>query len=125
MVSLSSIEKESIATSGDFFKDCLLARKVRNQIRKNFEKKKVSQAPSVNFGQNWLFCKIHVLWNIFRLSMARVLKKYIRSRSYLMVIFFKENSRSYGKFTERLFLLQFFYAKFFEPVIFRFPVSGC
>ena len=75
MVSLSSIEKESIATSGDFFKDCLLARKVRNQIRKNFEKKKVSQASSVNFGQNWLFCKTHVLWNIFCLSMARVLKK--------------------------------------------------
>ena len=39
--------------------------------------------------------------------MAKVLEKYVGSSLYLVVTFLKENSHSYGKFSERLFLLYF------------------
>ena len=50
------------------------------------------------------------------LSVAKILEKHVRSSSYLLQIFFKENSHSHGKFTERLFLLQFLYIRFFEQI---------
>ena len=51
MTSISSIEKDSIATSPDSFKDCILACKISTQVYKNFEKRKVPQAASGNFVQ--------------------------------------------------------------------------
>ena len=86
----------------------------------NFEKRKVPQEVSGNFAQKWLLCK-----TIFvPLSVAKVLGKQVRSSSYLVLVFFKENSYSHGKFNERLFLLQLFYTKFFEAIFFRTPISG-
>ena len=64
MVSLSSIEKDSIATTRDSFKDCMLSCKIRNQRDKNFEKRKVPEAVSGNFAQKWLFCKTYALYNV-------------------------------------------------------------
>ena len=64
MVSLSSIEKDSIAAARNSFKDCTRASKIRNQMLTNFHKKKVPQAVSGNFGQKWLFCKTYILCNI-------------------------------------------------------------
>ena len=43
------------------------------------------------------------------LSVAKILEKHIQSSSFLVQVFFKKNSHSHGKFTERLFLLQFLY----------------
>ena len=51
MTSISSIEKDSIATTPDSFKDCILACKISNQVHTNFEKRKVPQAASGNFVQ--------------------------------------------------------------------------
>ena len=61
MASVSLIEKDSIATTWDSFKDCILARKIRNlretSRKENFEKRKFLQAASGSFAQKWLFCK--------------------------------------------------------------------
>ena len=51
MASISSIEKNSIATTPDSFKDCFLACKISNQEHTNFQKRKVQQATSDNFVQ--------------------------------------------------------------------------
>ena len=58
------------------------------------------------------------------ISVAKILEKHARSSSYLALVFFKENSHSRGKFTERLFLLQLFYTKFCKQMFFRTPISG-
>ena len=114
MTSISSIEKDSLATTPDSFKDCILACKISNQVHTNFEKRKVPQAASGKFVQNDCFVR-HVFCTIFvSLSAAKILEKRVRGSSYLLSIFFKENSNSHGKFTEPLFLLQFLYIKFFE-----------
>ena len=65
MVSLSSIEKDTIVTTRDSFKDCMLACKIRNQMHTNFEKRKVPQAISNNFAQKWLFCKTCSIHHLF------------------------------------------------------------
>ena len=49
--SLSSFEKDSIVTTRDSFKDCILACKIRNQMHTNFEKRKVPQAVNGNYAQ--------------------------------------------------------------------------
>ena len=49
MTSISSVEKDCIATTADSFKDCILAYKISNQVRTKFEKRKVPQAASGNF----------------------------------------------------------------------------
>ena len=51
MTSISSVEKDSIATTPDSFKDCILACNVSNQVHTNFQKRKVPQAESGNFDQ--------------------------------------------------------------------------
>ena len=51
MTSISSIEKDSLATTPGSFKDCILACKISNQAHTNFEKRKVPQAASGNFVQ--------------------------------------------------------------------------
>ena len=122
MVSLSSIEKDSIATTRDLFRDCILPCKIRNQT---LRKEKFHKQSVVILQKKFLlFCKTCVLYNILLLSTAKVLEKYVRSSSYLAAIFFKENSHSHGKFTERLFLLHLLYTKFFEPIFLKNPVSG-
>ena len=51
MTSISSIEKDSIVTTPDCFKDCIIACKTSNHVHTNLEKTKVQQAASGNFGQ--------------------------------------------------------------------------
>ena len=51
MTSISSIEEDSIATTPDSFRDCILACEISNQVHTNFEKRKVPQAASGNFVQ--------------------------------------------------------------------------
>ena len=51
MTSVSSIKIDSIATTPDSFKDCLLACKISNQVPTNFEERKVPQAARGNFVQ--------------------------------------------------------------------------
>ena len=58
------------------------------------------------------------------LSVTKILEKHVQSSSYLLWVFFKENSHSHGKFTERLFLLQFLYIKFFEQIFELLFVAG-
>ena len=65
MASISSMEKGSIATARDYFKNLVLACKISNQIHANFKKRKVPQAARGNFAQKWLFCKTDVLHNIW------------------------------------------------------------
>ena len=66
-----------------------------------------------------MFCTIFV-----SLSVANILENYVRSSSYLVQVFFKENLHSHGKFTEQLFLLRFFYIKFFEQIFWRAPICS-
>ena len=89
MVTLSSVEKDSIANTRDSFKDCILARKVRNQMDKYLEKRKVPQAVSGNFVQKWLFCKIYALYNICYFICGQSSETHVRSSSYLLWVFFK------------------------------------
>ena len=64
----------------------------------NARKRKVLQVASSNFAPKWLLCKT-MFWTIVALlSVAYV-------TFILNKVFFKENSHSYGKFTERLFPL--------------------
>ena len=51
MTPVSSIKIDSIATTPDSFKDCLLACKISNQVPTNIEERKVPQAASGNFVQ--------------------------------------------------------------------------
>ena len=83
MASIRSIEKDSIATTPDSFKDCILACKVSNQVHTNFEKRDVHKQPVAILFKNdcsvrHMFCTIFV-----SLSVAKILKKHVRSRSYL------------------------------------------
>ena len=51
MGSISSIEKDSIVTTRNSFKNYILACKVNSQMHTNFEKIKVPQGASGNFVQ--------------------------------------------------------------------------
>ena len=77
MTSVSSIQKDSTATTPDSFKDCILTCKINNQVHKNFEKRKVPQAGSGNLFKNdcsarHMFCTIFV-----SLSVAKTLQKHV------------------------------------------------
>ena len=107
MTSTSSIEKNSIATTPDSFKDCILALKISSQMHTNIEKRSVPQAASCNLFKN--DCSVRLFSTTFvSLSVTEFLKKHVRSSSYLLQFFFKENSHSHGKFSEWLLLLQFY-----------------
>ena len=84
MTSISSIEEDSIATTPDSFRDCILACEISNQVHTNFEKRKVPQAASGNFVQN--ACSVrHMFCTIFvSLSVAKILENHVRSSSYLL-----------------------------------------
>ena len=87
MVSLSLIEKDSIATTRYSFKDCILACKIRNQMHINFEKKKFHKKSAVILLKNGcsvrhMFCAIFV-----PLSVAKVLAKYVQSNSFGIGLF--------------------------------------
>ena len=77
MVSSSSIEKDSLATTRDSFENWILACKIRNQIHTNFEKRKVPQAVSGNLAVRHMFCTMFV-----PSCVAKVLEKHVRSSSY-------------------------------------------
>ena len=121
MVSLNSIKKGFIATTRDAFKDCIVECKVRNQKciyilrEENFHKQSV--VILLKTGCSWR----HILRIFVPLSVAKILKKHVRSISYLVLVFLKENSHSHGEFTELLFLMQLRYTKFFETIFFRTP----
>ena len=51
MTLISSIKEDSIATTPDSFKYCILACKISNQAHTDFEKRKVPQAASGNLFQ--------------------------------------------------------------------------
>ena len=51
MASISSIENDSVVTTRDSFKNCILVCKISDQMHTNFEKRKVPQAASGNFVQ--------------------------------------------------------------------------
>ena len=53
------------------------------------------------------------------LSTTKVLEKHVRSSSYLVLVFFKENSYSHGKSTKWVFLLQLLYTKFSNRYFFE------
>ena len=86
MAFISSIEKDSIATTRDSFKDCILACKISSQMYIDLEKRKVPQAavPQAKVLQNG--CSVrHTFSTIFvSLSVAKVLEKYVRSCLYLV-----------------------------------------
>lgn len=51
MASMSLIERDSIVTTRDSFKDCILACGIGNQMHTNFKKRNVPQAASGTFAQ--------------------------------------------------------------------------
>ena len=63
-----------------------------------------------------IFCTIFV-----PLSVVKVLGKHVRGSSYLALVFFKENSYSHGKFTERLVLLQLLNCSFSKRYFSELP----
>ena len=83
MACRSSFEKDSIATTQDSFKDCILACKISNQMHTNFEKKTVRKQPMVilcnDCSVRHMFCKIFV-----SSSVVKILEKHVRSSSYLV-----------------------------------------
>ena len=74
MVSLSSIEKDSITTNRDSFKDNIHSCKVRNQMHTNFVKTKVPILLKNG-------CSVkHMFYTIFApLSVAKNLGKHVQS----------------------------------------------
>ena len=120
MASLSLIEKGSVATTRDSFKDCIPACNYKSNAYK-LREKKVPQAVSGNFTKKWLFCMSCTI--SLRLFVAKALEKHVRSSSFSISLF-QRKLHSHGKFTERLFLLQLLYTKFFKLIFFRTPISG-
>ena len=57
MVSISSIEKDSIVITRDFFKDYMLVCNIGNQMHAKFQEKYFHQAVSARFAQKSFFCK--------------------------------------------------------------------
>ena len=66
-----------------------------------------------------MFCAVSV-----SLSVVKVLEKHVRISSCLVLVFFKGNSHSHGKFIERLFLLKWLYTKFFQTIFFKLFLVG-
>ena len=89
MTSISSIEKDSLATTPDSFKDCILACKISNQVHTNFEKRKVPQAASAKFVQNDCFVRHVFCTVVVSLSAAKILEKHVRGSSYLFIFAWK------------------------------------
>ena len=73
---LSSIKKDSVVTTRDSSKDCILACKISNQMHTNFEKRKVPPAVSGDFAQKFCkTCKTYVMYNICSFICAQMLLK--------------------------------------------------
>ena len=94
MVSLSSIEKDSVATTGDCYKYCILACKIRNQTCKWMQtSKRKEKFHKLKILLRYCYSVRPKFCIIFDpLSVAKVLEKHVRSSSYLVLVFFKENS---------------------------------
>ena len=80
MVSLSLIEKDSIATTRYSFKDCILACKIRN--KKKFHKKSAVILLKNGCSVRHMFCAIFV-----PLSVAKVLARYVQSSLFGIGLF--------------------------------------
>ena len=78
MASISSIEKDSIATTQDSFKDCILACKISNQMHTNFEKRKFAQTDNDNFVVLSDICSVQYLffhlWQKFLQNMFEIVR---------------------------------------------------
>ena len=106
MPSLSLIEKDSIATTRDSFKDVKLEIKcIQTSREKKFHKQSVVILLKNGCSVRYMFCTIFV-----PLSVAKALKNTF-GVVHLVLFFFKENSHSHGKFPERLFSEPKFYRK--------------
>ena len=103
MISKNLIEEDSIVTTWDSFKYCILACEIGNQMHRKFKKRKVPQAISGRYIQSWLLCKTYFCSIFVPLSVAKIPEKHLRSSSFLVEAFLKENSHSPGKFTKRLY----------------------
>ena len=81
MTSKCTIEKDSIATTPHYFKDCILACKISNQVHTNFEKKTFHKQPVVILFKNDCYVR-HMSCTMFvSLSVTKILEKHIRSSS--------------------------------------------
>ena len=85
MASLSSIKKDSIATTQDSFKGCILACTIRNQMLTKFKKIKVTTISYWKFAQKWVFCETYVLCNnCFIVSGQNSFKEMFKVTLYLL-----------------------------------------
>ena len=67
----------------------------------------------------------HMFYKIVvSLSVTKILAKHIRSSSYLLWLFFKENSHLHENLLKGLFLLQFLYIKYFEQIFLETPICS-
>ena len=84
MSSVSSIEKDSITTTQHYFKDCIFASKISNQMHATFAKRKVSQPVITNFVKKWLFYKTYFLYNVCAFTCDENCGKHSSSTLYLI-----------------------------------------
>ena len=89
----------------------------------NFEKKKFHKQSVVILLKNGCSVRQMSCTISLRLFLAKALEKHVRSSSFSTSLF-QRKLHSHGKFTERLFLLQLLYTKFFKLIFFRTPISG-
>ena len=89
----------------------------------NFEKKKFHKQSVVILLKNGCSVRQMSCTISLRLFVAKALEKHVRSSSFSISLF-QRKLHSHGKFTERLFLLQLLYTKFFKLIFFRTPISG-
>ena len=122
MTSINSIEKNSTATTPDYFKDCILACKISNQVHTNFEKRKVPQAASGNFVQKWLLFKTYVLYNIcffiglcFFKNTFEIVHTYYRSFSRKIHIHMENLLNGYFYYSS---FISDFLSKYFQELLF-------
>ena len=55
----------------EFFKDCVLACKIGNQMHTRFKETKVTPGANGSFAPKWLFCKTWFLYNIYSIIWSK------------------------------------------------------
>ena len=115
-----NLEKYSIATTWDSFKDYILTCKTRNQMHTKFAKRKVRQVAISNFAQKWLFCKTYVLFYLrpeFLKNTFEVVHTYYRSFSRKIHIHIYWTATSVTVTLHQIFRIYIFYNSHFWLVI--------
>ena len=122
-----------------FFKDCVLACKVGNQMHTRFKETKVTPAANGSFAPKWLFCKTWFLYNIYFIIWSKnfskkPLKKFILSKigdwGPTLVKMVSFICFSQGKFplTWKFYqttVFMIFALHLIFQIFFRTPVSSC